>query len=53
MAAVITILFSPIKGCRVMTKVSAEEGTDIVYSKAIAALSIGCCGGKNFWMQDS
>lgn len=36
-----------------MPKVSAAEGTDIVYSNATAALSIGCCGGKSFWMQES
>lgn len=31
MAAVITDLFSPVKGCRAVTKVSAEEGTDTLY----------------------
>lgn len=40
MAAVITILSSPIKGCRAMTKVSAEKRTDTLeYSNAIAVLS--------------
>lgn len=53
MAAVITIMSSPVKGCRAMSKVSAEEGTDTVYSSTIAALSIGCYGGKSFWMQES